>query len=288
MPINVPTSAQGAFAGQMESGAKIELPFAAPAFYILNGDAKLAALKNYLYFGGFAASITNIKAAAETWENCPYPIPGFVEDNLTQKDGTVTPSIAARSLQVAPIGMRQFSTILADGKTKRVAPFTKGARPAIQVLAILGYKDEQKRTNAWAPVMLTAKGYQVNHIQKAFTDWKKAITPFMKEIAPGMPSDVTNLFWMHIGTFGPERKAEQHGESTITPVSAFIPDNMTAQQVENQYVGNDMAEFMAALSIQSAEWLKAYSKPNVVEDISDQYTNAPIAQDMPDESDIPF
>lgn len=287
MSINVPTSAQGAFAGNMAQGQKIELPFPAPAFYIVNGEAKLAALKNYAYYGGFACSSGNIKAASEGWENCKYPIPGFTEETIAIGEDSIL-SHVSRSLVVAPIGMRPFSILEVNGSKKRVAPFTKGARPALQVLVVLGYRNENKQIESWAPALLTAKGYQVNHLQKAFADWKKAITPFMKEIAPGMPSDVTNLFWMHIGTFGTERKAEQHGESSITPVWSFIPDGLTAQQVENMYVGDNMAEFMASLSVQSAEWLKAYSKPNVVENISDPYVNAPVAQDMPDESDIPF
>ncbi len=286
MPINVPTKAQGAFGGNMDTGAKIELPFPAPAFYILNGDAKLAALKNYLYFGGFAASVANIKAASEQWENCPYPIPGFAEEGLVQKDGSTTFSVVSRSLIVAPVGIRQFSTIKSDdGRTKRVAPYTKGARPAIQVLCYLGYRNEQKQIVPWAPVMLTAKGFQVNHIQKAFGDWKKAITPFMKEIAPGMPADVTNLFWMHIGTFGSERKSETHGESIITPVSAYVPDNLTAAQVENMYVGDPMAEFMADMSVKSAEWMKAYAKLTPATAVPDE---PEMGEVPPPEEDIPF
>ena len=287
MAISVPASAQGAFTGNMQTGQKIELPFPAPAFYIVNGDAKLAALKNYAYFGGFAASSGNVKAASENWENCPFPIPGFVEEDLNLED-TVVPSHVARSLIVAPIGMRPFSTIRdASGSVKRVAPFTKGARPALQVLVVLGHRNEQKQIQAWAPALLTAKGYQVNHLQKAFTDWKKAITPFMKEIAPGMPADVTNLFWMHIGTFGPERKSEKHGESSITPITTFIPDGLTAQQVENMYVGDGMAEFMASLSIQAEEWMKAYQslKPAEAVAVDSTSANEPLP---PEEDEIPF
>lgn len=260
MPISVPQKAQGAFKDNMDAGNKIELPFPAPAFYILNGDAKFEEMKNIMYYGGWAASIANVKAAAEQWENCPYPIPGFAEKDLKQKTGS-TPSVLARSLCVAPIGMRMFSTIKgADDKIKRYAPFTKGARPAIQVLVYLAYLTEEKKIMPWAPIMLTARGYQVNHVQKAFTDWKKAITPFMKDIAPGMPADVTNLFWMHIGTFGTEFKAEQHGESSITPVKAFIPDDLDATKIEGRYVGDPVAEFMADMAAQSEDWLTAYSK----------------------------
>ncbi len=285
MPIKVPTKAQGAFSQNMDTGAKIELPFPAPAFYILNGDAKLEELKNVMFYGGWASSIANLKAASEQWENCPYPIPGYQEKELRLKKETI-PSVVSRSLVVAPIGIRQFSTIKsADGNTKRVAPYTKGARPAIQVLCYLGYRNEAKQIMPWAPIMLTAKGFQVNHVQKAFGDWKKAITPFMAEIAPGMPADVTNLFWMHIGTFGNVRHEEPHGESVITPISAYIPEDLTAQQVENMYVGDPMAEFMADMSVKSAEWMKAYAKITPATAVPDEPEMGEIP---PPEDDIPF
>jgi hypothetical protein len=285
MPIQVPNSAQGAFSGTMNTGSKIELPFPAPAFYILNGDANLEELRNVQYYGGWAAALENVRAAAEKWENCPFPIPGFQQKDLRPKRGAAVPSLVARSLIVAPIGMREFSTIKVGDQSKRIAPFTKGARPAIQVIVMLAHLGEDKKSiHSWAPAMLTANGYQVNHVKRAFGDWKKAIKPFMGQIAPGMPEDVTNLFWMNIGTFGEIRKDEPHGESSITPVSAFIPEDITAEQVERRYVGAEIAEFMAGLAVQSAEWLKAYQKldaqsaPVEPEDISQ----------LPPEDDIPF
>jgi len=292
MPINVPPSAQGAFTGTMQTGSKIELPFPAPAFYILNGDPKFEELKNITYFGGWGCSVANVKAAAEQWEGCPFPIPGFAEKELSQQSNGRTvkvPSLLSRALIVAPIRMRQFSTITdpATKNVKRVAPFTKGARPALQVLVYLGYRDENKAIHPWAPVMLTVKGYQVNHVTKAFADWKKAIQPFMNEVAPGLPSDVTNLFWMHIGTFGQNANFEPHGESVITPVSAYIPDDLTAKQVENMYVGNDMAEFMASLVVQSEEWGRAYANVTPATAASSGgHDDVPPPPD--DDMDIPF
>ena len=288
MPIQVPSSAQGAFTGTMQSSNKIELPFPAPAFYVLNGDPKLEELKNILYFGGFAASVANVKAAAEQWENCPYPIPGFAEKELTQ-GGKKVPSLLSRALIVSPIGMRQFSTITdqVTKNVKRVAPFTKGARPALQVLVYLGYRGEDKAIRPWAPALITAKGYQVNHIQRAFADWKKAIQPFMNDVAPGMPADVTNLFWMHLGTFGQVANFEQHGDSQITPVSAYIPDDLDAKKVENMYVGDGVAEYMAGLVVQSQEWRDAYK--NVTPATAAVQADEDVSQVPPeDDMDIPF
>lgn len=285
MTVKVPQSAQGAFTGTMQTGQKIELPFPAPAFYILNGDPKLEELKNIMYFGGWGCSVANVKSASEQWEGCPYPIPGFLEKDMTQ-GGAKVPSILSRALIVAPIRMRQFSTITDPNtkQTKRYPAFTKGARPAIQVLVYLAFRNENKQIVPWAPALLTAKGYQVNHVTKAFADWKKAIQPFMNEIAPGMPADVTNLFWMHIGTFGNEARFEQHGESAITPVSAYIPEDLTAKQVENMYVSDGVAEFMAGLVMQSEEWANAYAKltPATAEvEVPSQGDTLPLEDDIP-------
>lgn len=287
MPIHIPPSAQGAFSGTMQSGQKIELPFPAPPFNILNGDPKFEELQNIMYFGGFDSSVQNLRTAVDQWENCPFPIPGFAEKELT-KNGKKVPSVVSRVLIVAPIRMRQFSTITdpVTKNVKRVAPFTKGARPALQVLAYLAYLNESKAVTPWAPVMITAKGYQVNHVTKAFSDWKKAIQPFMTEIAPGMPADVTNLFWMRIGTFGKTARFEPVGESVITPVSSYIPEDLSAEKVESQYVGNDMAEFMAGLVVQSEEWANAYKNatPATAVASSEQHEDMP----PPPEDDIPF
>jgi hypothetical protein len=287
MTITVPSSAQGAFAGNMNTSQKIELPFIAPAFYILNGDANFEELKNVMYFGGWAVSKENIKTASEQWQDCPFPIPTLAEKDLRPKSGPAIQSFVSRSLIVAPIGMREFSTIKENGQTKRIPPFTKGGRPAIQVLAMLAYLGEDKKTiTPWAPVMLTANGFQVNHVKRAFTDWKNAIKPFMTTIAPGVPEDVTNLFYMNIGTFGTVRKDETHGESTITPITAFIPEGLTAAQVEGRYVGDDMAVFMADMANKAREWLKAYkSQPAQPQQATAAYTHE---DPPPPEDDIPF
>ena len=286
MTVKIPEKAQDAFQENMEGGNKIELPFPAPPFYVLNGDANFEELGGVLFFGGFGASEKNVKTAAEQWENCPYPIPGFQEKELKQ-DGQKIRSLISRSLIVAPIGMRLFSTIKgADNKIKRYPPFTKKARPAIQVLVYLGYLTETKQITPWAPPILTAKTLHVNDNQKASTNWKKAITPFMEEIAPGMPSSITNLFWMNLGTFGQKANFEIHGESFITPVSAFIPEDLDAKKVENRYVGDSVAEFMADMAAKSEEWLKAYSKLAPAQAAADG-SDVP-EPELPPEDDIPF
>ncbi|MBK8467708.1 MAG: hypothetical protein IPL32_17985 [Chloracidobacterium sp.] len=294
MPISIPSSAQTAFQGNMNESGKIELPFHAPAFYIINGDAKLAALKNFQYYGGWACGTDKVKAAAESWENCPFPIPGYGTDNLPQTNGSEMEVVSSRKLIIAPIGMREYSSLFdqSTGNTRRVPPFTKGARPGIQVLSVLAYKNENA-IHPWAPVLLTAKGYQTNHVKNAIMNWRKAIKPHVQKLVPGANDSILNLFWMHIGTFGDVRKQEIVGaganQKTITPITAFIPDDITEQQVEKQYVGEPMAEFMADLSAQAQEWLNVFKQPQSATpvaghiELEDDYSAPP-----PPEDDIPF
>jgi hypothetical protein len=291
--IDVPQSAQTAFQGNMNTRETIELPFAAPPFYIVNGDAKLVSLKNYQYFGGWAGNADKIKEAADTWEGVPYPIPGLQASETILDDNTALQVLASRSLIVAPIGIRQFSVMKVDGREKRVAPFTKGAAPRIQAIVLLGYHNENKQIVPWAPVMLTAKGFQVNHVQKAFEDWHKAIKPHVKNLVPGVdPASIVNLFWMYIGTFGNERKQDTVGTGsttkTITPVSAFIPTDLDEQKVSNMYVGSETAEFMVEYSSKSQEWLKAYHNITPAKATA---SDAPLDVDQtppPYDEEIPF
>jgi hypothetical protein len=263
--MKIPDKAKTAFDGNMQSSSTVELPFPAPPFYIVNGNAQLAALNNFQYFGGWACNTDRLKFAADEWQGAPFPIPGLVSAETVLDNGNKLPVLAARSLLVAPIGMRQYSSVFdhGTGRTQRVAPFTPGARPGIQVLCVLGYKNEQKAIQAWAPVMLTTKGYQVNNVQKAFSSWQKTIKPLIKKLIPDAPpSSVSNLFWMSIGTFGQERKQELVGSGQqrkpITPISAWIPENLDEAMLERLYVGDEIAEWMADLSEQAQDWLKVF------------------------------
>lgn len=292
MPINVPTKAQNAFNGSMQTRSAVELPFPCPAFYIINGNPDLEALNNSLYFGGWASSSENIKKSTEKWD-VPEKIPGLYEIKRTDGDGKPYYIQSARSIAFAPIGMRMYSVAEVNGMERRVAPFTKGARPGMQVLGMLGYKNEQKQLQAWSPIMLTASGYQVNHLQNAFSQWRKAITPHVKKLVPDFTDSVLNLFWMYIGTFGdrvqvPAGLPRAGVQKYVTPMNAFIPENLDEKKVENMYVGDPLAEFMADLHEQAEEWLKVFSKlqqaqASIAHDDGMAYDEPP-----PPEDDIPF
>lgn len=289
MSINIPQKAQ-ALSGGMQTRQTIELPFPAPAWYVINGNADLEDLKNSLYYGGWACSVENVKKSSEKYHDLPFPIPGTYEVKRRDDKGNPYQVLTSRSLVFASIGMRMFSVAKINGREQRVAAFTKGASPSLQVLGILGYKDEKKQINPYAPVMLKASGYQVNHVRDAFNKWRKAITPHVKKIAPNADLDAAlNLFWLHIGTFGERHQVEAGHGKFITPITAYIPDELTEAQVENMYVGDPMAEFMADIKIQADEWLKAYQQPEkvVAVDVTaahEEWSDEP----PPPEDDIPF
>lgn len=265
MSFKIPEKAKNAFDGNMNTKGTVELPFPAPAFYIVNGNAQLAALQNFQYYGGWACNVDKVKEAADHWDNTIYPIPGLQETQIVMDNNQQLNVMAARSLVVAPIGLRQYSSTFdqATGQTRRVAPYTPGARPGMQVLCVLGYRDQSGAIFHWAPILLTAKGYQVNNLQKAITNWQKAIKPVLKKMVPETPpSSIANLFWMSIGTFGKERKQDLVGtgqKKPITPISVFIPDVIDETLLGKLYVGEAMAEFMADISDQAKEWLQAFN-----------------------------
>jgi len=296
MVINIPSKAKNAFSGSMQTRSAVELPFPCPAFYIINGNADLEALNNSLYFGGWASSNENIKKATEKWD-VPEKIPGMYEVKRTDDKGLPYYIQSARSIAFAPIGMRMYSVAEINGVERRVAPFTKGARPGIQVLGILGYKNEQKQLQSWSPIMLTASGYQVNHLQNALSLWRKTITPHVKKLVPDFTESALNLFWMYIGTFGdrvqvPAGKPVKGVQKYVTPISAFIPENLDEQKVQNMYVGEPLAEFMADLHEQAQEWLTVFSKMQQAAQAGTSAVHEEVVPfeepPFPPEDDIPF
>ena len=292
MPITVPENAKGAFDGNMQSSAKVELPFYTPAFWIVNGKPAMKALGGVGFFGGWACEQTKLEAAREHWENIQVPPPGMSADEVALDNGDMLNCYTARAAYFAVIGVRMFSTVSNNGETRRVAPFTQGARPAIQVLAILGYRDENKVIQPWVPVLLTAKGYQSNHLRKAVDTWANTVKPLLKKM--GMEGLHPGLFWSAIGTFGQERKQEMVGGANnkrpITPVQAYIPQNLDQTMLESLYVGPSVAEFMATTSAQAKDWLHAFDNlPQAVKPAAhEEYGEPPIDEPPPPEDDIPF
>lgn len=293
MAISIPNKARTAFEGNMNDRSAVELPFPCPPFFIVNGDEALEELKSVRYFGGFACTTEKIQAASDHWKDAPFPIPGFVKTSHPVK-GSKIEVLAARSLVVSIIGVREYSSIEdeATGRKSRLAPYTKGARPGIQVLCVLGYRDEQKAIHPWAPVMLTAQGYQVNHIKDAIQSYRKAIKPFVKKLIPDATDSMLSLFWMYLGTFGEFNQVtvgKGKNSQFITPIKTFIPEDLDEHKVENMYVGEGMAEFMTDLSEKSQDWLSVFTKMAAAQKANQPVVDAGYPEEPPPpEDDIPF
>jgi len=294
MSIQVPDSAKTAFEDNMQTSGAVELPFLAPPFYIVNGNARLEQVGGIHFYGGWACNVDKLQTAAESWNDRLFPIPGLTATETILDSGQKLQVHASRNIFVAPIGIRQFSTITApDGRKQRVAPFTKGARPGIQVLCVLGYRDPNKAIQPWAPIMLTASGYQVNHVGDAFANWNKAIKPLVRKLVPGVePSSILNLFWMSIGTFGKDRKTRTVGggqqQQIITPVTSYIPDTLDEESLSSLYVGEEIAEWMVELSNLSKDWLQVFKNLTTpkVEQVDSHELD--MQEPPPPEDDIPF
>jgi hypothetical protein len=94
-------------------------------------------------------------------------------------------------------------------------------------------------------------------------------------------------FYLSLGTFGKERQVANVGkpgaQSPITPITAYIPDKLTDELMSSLFVGNEVAEKMAQLQDQAAEWLNAWSEP-AMSDV-DEFAPEPV---FAPEEEIPF
>jgi hypothetical protein len=246
--------------GGMQVGSAIELPFFAPKFWAINGDARLASLGGALYFGGWAVDAVDWeKAIMDDWLLEENEMPqGFSKQVIVTADGRNVDAYVSRSIIVAPICTRVM-WVLADGT--RLTQYTQGARQHVQAIVFLGHKrTDREEIIPLGPVMLSCKGYQAKNLLDSFSAWDRQTKGIRSKIAPGIPAW---CFYLAVGTFGNERKQEMVGknsQSPITPIRAFVPKDMTEELIEKVFVGQQTAESMAFYLEASDEWLHAYEK----------------------------
>jgi hypothetical protein len=247
----------------MTFGSAIELPFIAPPVWVVNGDPRLRAMATVapaLFFGGWSANLEDVKSAGEEYRVDHYPT-GFVEAEMTSRDNKPLKNVVSRVVIVAPFGVRK-SWITKD-KT-RYTQYVAGSRQHIQVLAMLASKEEGKYLPFY-PILLSAKGWQASHLEKALSTWQSKTASVRSKIAKASsaPDIPANMFWSAIGTWGQEPKVENVGagneKSPITPVSAFIPKEITEEGLEGLFVGKAVIEDMLDLKRQAKDWLSAWS-----------------------------
>lgn len=236
-----------------DDNGEIKLPFDAPVLWVLNGSAQYKPLVKEspaLYFGGWATD-------SETLESMDKIPNGMVKHEFVPKGGQPISVYSARQVAVAVFGKRMSSVDKESGV--RYPGYHKNASPHLQVLAILAERDANKNYIPLYPVVLSAKGYQVGHINDALSDWSAKTNKARREFASGIRSE---LFWCWLGTFGNEPNYKNVGSgsktSPITPVSCFIPENIDEKMVERMFVGERVAEEMDLYRQQADAWLGAW------------------------------
>lgn len=246
----------------MRSGDVIELPFPVIYIWALNGQATYksqASAAPALYYGGWACKADDALLVAE---HSGLTVPAdWKRVAMASRDGNEIDAFVMRNVIVAPIAKRE--SWLLD--MQRSPHYVDGARRHVQALAYLAEAKGENGNKAiipWGPVVLTAKGYQAKNLLDSFRQWDKGTASLRSKIAPGVPSW---CFYLSIGTFGKERQAVNVGksgaQSPITPISAYIPDDLTEERITRLFVGQEVAGLMADYMDQAAEWLRAWKAP---------------------------
>lgn len=256
--------------GLTEEG--VRLPFPVAVMRWMNGDARNKRSADPTYYGGWAISADNMDELTAQLGIGVHS--SFVKTSLVNNDGKEYDAYISRSITVAICA-------------KRKQWGDKGSH--VQILALAAELNAEKKFfTAWAPVMLTAKGYSAKFIEEALSQWDSATVASRREFAGGMPSQ---FFWAALGTFGTEPTFESVGKtqkSTITPCKLWLPKEFNDAIITRHFVGNENMAKMADLSKQSEEWRKAWA-----DKASDKTPGAPDnfaepGADIVDTNDIPF
>lgn len=253
---DVPQEAE-ALNQSLNLGGAVTLPFSAPTFWWSNGNNQaraLAAEVPALYFGGWAANVDDVDDASDF-----YGPVTFKKTTLSSRDGKDVEAYMARHLLIAPIAYRSCWIVTVNGAQSRYTEYVDGGRRHIQLLALLGKANPDKSYAPWGPVVLSAKGYQANHLLDSITTWQKHIEKARKQHAAAVPA---SGFWMMVGTFGDKAESIMVGkagkQSPITPIRLHKPQEITLDLLKTIFVGKPALSGMADYLEQSREWLGAW------------------------------
>jgi hypothetical protein len=236
----------------------IRLPFAAVYVHVKNGDPKAKGQSAVQYFGGWEGDPEKIGELVETGDLPTMP-DGWTSYDAVSREGKEYPGIGTRKLVVAVIASRA-SWLTKDGKSRAPAYSTEFSRLHVQWLGLL----LNNQPKYCVPVVFSAKGYQVTNVREAIEKWEKAIRPFRKELnATGLGR---YAFWVSLGTAGDKPDFKKVGppgkQSTITPITALIPDGLTADLVGKRFIGKDALMKCVDMLTQAQEWLGAWKTPS--------------------------
>jgi hypothetical protein len=251
----------------------IRLPFPVAVMRWNNGDTHYKTAGDATYFGGWAVgsdSMDDLMAQSGVGLHA-----SFTKVALSNNDGKEYDAYISRNVTVAICAKRKQWT-------------DKGSH--VQWVGLAAELNSDKKFfTAWAPVMLTAKGWSAKYIEDALMAWDSATAAARREFAGGLPSQ---FFWAAIGTFGEQPIVEMVGKaqkSPITPCKCWLPKEFNDAIITRHFVGEENMARMADLAKQSEEWRKAWAgkEGDKTPGAPDNFAE-PGADVIPDTSDIPF
>ena len=219
---------------------RILLPFPVAVFYWRSGNGAMKAAGGTHYFGGWNLDFEKSHDVVNDF--------GTVRDSELEthvgSEGGEYVVHATRSLVIAPIRTRK--------------KWITGERPEIEVLALVGEKNESGGIDVWGEAVLLSKGWAVTYLENTIKEWGKytqeaRIKWAMMNSGKPMPSW---YFWSFVGTFG-EFKSNMVGkgkQSHVAKAELFKPPLVNEKQLELYYVGTDIYRRMADLYNQAEEW----------------------------------
>lgn len=251
------------------------LPFPAPLFYSMNGDAKAKGNKAAaLYFGGWATDKKNMDDLLQREQR--KLLAGLVPAESEKREGGSYEVYTTRALVISPLTYRQSWIV----DKARFPKFVEGGRRHVQVVVELAEISKDGKISYWGPAVLSSKGYQAKNLITAIGDWEKHTAVIRATEAPGYPAWA---FWCSVGTFGANRIQEMVGsgdkKSPITPLSLAIPE-MTVELLEKLYITPEVVSIWQEHYAKCKDWKAAWARQTSGE--SSQRETAS-ADDLPDE-----
>lgn len=282
------------------SSSKVELPFKFLLAYWQNGNSQMSSLAStdpVLYFGGW-----NMPQAM--MEECKEEFGGELKGGVysatrTNNKGEQRVDFASRRLAIAPIGYRKgwFLEVSEGGRSRtiRQKEYKEGYRQFLQMVVYLFSQEKNEAGKMaytpWGVGMLSVKGWQVTYLLDALREFETATLPArtaLREKFGKVPP--YNAFVLNVGTFGKEIHIEQKGKgkavSPVTPIMAGIPAEITVEDVERWYVGDETAFSMGEYYVMAEEWLAVLEKGQETfggESASDAQAPAPVVDDAGDD-----
>jgi len=269
--ITVPEELDKTFKTSFTQG--VTLPFEAPSFWWINGQANADKSHSGVpFYGGWA---TDADALVES--NIAIP-KSLIPEQYYTKDGKVISTFMTRYLPMTLVGKRS-----------RWKESTTGGKGTMQTqyLVLLAQYGADKVFRYWTPAVITVKGY----INFAFADANRDFDKFTAQARKLYANGASALFfWRMIGTFGNERNQTMVGkkglQSPITPCTVLLPKEeiKTEAELAKYFIGNDTIAILKTVIDGAQDWLKAWE--NNMDKNYHNDNNYPEEPPLPDMSEL--